>query len=303
MEELYIGVDGGGTKTTIRIEDEAGNLLGEKTAGPANIRLSVEQAWASINHGIDDILTSHQLDADKLPCPVYAGMGLAGCEIASAYQAFVSVPHSFARLVVASDAFVACLGAHGGNDGSIIIAGTGVIGFQSYAGQTSRVAGWGFPHDDEGGGAWLGLQAVRQTLYWLDGRGSSSALTDEIYRHFQQDLSTLVDWANRANSSMFAELAPLVIRAWQSGDAAAASLLKQAAACIDRICYVLMAVQSKHDVTLPCSLTGGMSKFILPFMSEPTRASLVDARQTPSEGAICMVKKARMLQKEGNREI
>ena len=40
-KNIFIGIDGGGTKTKLRMEDENGNLLAQSKGGPANIRLSV----------------------------------------------------------------------------------------------------------------------------------------------------------------------------------------------------------------------------------------------------------------------
>ena len=47
----------------------------------------------------------------------------------------------------------------------------GTVAFQIEGDKEYKVGGWGFPHGDEGSGAWLGLEAVRLTLHWLDGRG------------------------------------------------------------------------------------------------------------------------------------
>ena len=48
-QHLFIGVDGGATKSIVRVEDETGRLLGKEIGGPANIRLSVDQSWQSIH--------------------------------------------------------------------------------------------------------------------------------------------------------------------------------------------------------------------------------------------------------------
>ncbi len=196
-QSFFIGVDGGATKCIVRVEDEAGRLLGRETSGPANIRLSVSQALQSIYTALEKILSPLTMAlGDKRFC-FHAGMGIAGCEIPAAYQAFLNQPHPFATLIVSSDAHTACLGAHGGNDGAIIIVGTGVVGFQVESQQTMKVGGWGFPHDDEGGGAWLGLHAVRMTLQWLDKRLPVSGIAKAIYHYFDEDQNRLVSRFNQ----------------------------------------------------------------------------------------------------------
>ena len=75
------------------------------------------------------------------------------------------------------------------------------MGFQIESKRMTKVGGWGFPHDDEGGGAWLGLHAVKITLKWLDRRLPESGLARAIYAYFAEDQQQLVTWANQANST------------------------------------------------------------------------------------------------------
>jgi glucosamine kinase len=289
-QNFFIGVDGGATKCIVRVEDEVGELLGRETTGPANIRISVPQAWQSIHLALEAILNPLNLSLADTQYHWQVGMGLAGCEVPEAYENFLEQPHPFETLIITSDAHVACLGAHGGRDGAIIIIGTGVVGFQVEPGQTVKVGGWGFPHDDEGGGAWLGLHAVRETLHWLDGRQPESSLARAIYANFSDDLDRFVIWANQANSTAFAELAPVVIQQSQAGDRAALGLLQRAAQHIDRIGVALAAAQSDGAHQLPCSLIGGIAPFIGPLLNATLRDRMVPCRSTPDVGAVRLVR-------------
>lgn len=289
-QTFFVGVDGGATKCIVRVEDAQGQLVGRECSGPANIRISVEQAWQSIEAALEKILRPKSISYQQGHL-FHAGMGLAGCEVINAYQSFLHHAHPFQTLVVTSDAHTACLGAHSGKAGAIIIAGTGVVGFQSEETTTAKVGGWGFPHDDDGGGAWLGLQAVRLTVQWQDGRLPASALAQAVYQRFHQDDHHLVAWANQANSTAFAELAPLVIQAAQTGDAAAVQLMLQAAKAIESISEALLAKQAEVREPLPCSLIGGIAEFIQPYLSETLRARLHAAAFTPDSGAIFLIKK------------
>ena len=58
-----------------------------------------------------------------------AGVGLAGIDRKGACEALMNVPHPFQDVAFASDANVACLGAHRGRDGGMVVLGTGSIGF------------------------------------------------------------------------------------------------------------------------------------------------------------------------------
>lgn len=285
---LFIGVDGGATKCKVRIEDDNGQLLGEACDGPANIRLSVPATWQSIERAIQAALKPVGISLMDSDCEFHVGMGLAGCESKVAYHAFTHYTHPFKTLHVMSDAYTACLGAHLGQDGAIIIAGTGTIGLQIQQGQMQRVAGWGFPHDDLGSGAWLGLEAMRLALQALDGRMPACVLTDAVHARFRgQDM---VEWMDNANSTAYATLAPLVIQAAEAQDEFALDLLKQAAAAISKVADALVAKQSLGSAPLPCALLGGVSPFLQPWLSDNLRARVVERKASPEVGALYMVR-------------
>ena len=286
-KHLFIGVDGGATKCIVRVEDSEGRLLGRAVSGPANIRLSVTQAWESIHSALNQILKEQQILADQYVW--HAGMGLAGYEIVKARADFLNQPHFFESFIISSDAHAACLGAHEDGNGAVIIIGTGVVGFQIEADKIDRVGGWGFPHDDRGGGAWLGLQAVSLTLQSLDGRCSASDLTRQIYAVFNNDLISLMTWANHANSTAFAELAPIVIERYQAGDAMALQLMQQAADAVNQIGWALQQIQIQSE-PLACCLVGGLSEYIKPFLKNDLRARIKPCFTTPDAGAIKLVK-------------
>lgn len=304
MTIFYIGVDGGASKCTARIEDEEGALLGEASAGPANIRLSINKSWNAILKAMQIVLDSNYISLQDKQHQFYIGMGLAGCENEQDYDNFLNYPHALTNLFVTTDAHIACLGAHQGNDGAIIISGTGTIGFQQQQNRFMRVGGWGFPHDDEGGGAWLGLQAIKKALYYYDGRHPEhSILVEAVFNHFKVEkvpLSalSLVNWANHANATAFATLAPLVIRAAEKGETAAILLLQEAAFFLDKIAEALFARQIDQTFPLPCVLIGGIAPFLKSYVNNHLRERLILPLQSPQQGAIIFAREKRKAQIE-----
>ncbi len=296
-QDIYIGIDGGATKCKVRIEDAQGNLLGQAVGGPANIRLSADLAWQSIFYTIDEIVKPLAMSLADPRFRFHAGMGLAGCEVEEARTAFLEAHHPFATLRLVSDAHIACIGAHRGQDGAIIIIGTGMIGYQVQQGVSGRVGGWGFPHDDLGSGAWLGLEATRLTFQWLDQRLDKAPLMQEVFAYFDNDLSRFVCWANQANSSEFAKLAPLVINHSQQGEAAAVKLMKKAAHEVDRVSIALEKSQSLPTGPIPCCLFGGIAPFLEAYLSNELRARLVTSQGDANQGAIWLAKQPEMVVK------
>ncbi len=288
MKKIFIGVDGGGTKTKILIEDEKGNFLAQARGGPANIRLCVTQAWQSIFTALKEALKLSKISLTDPHYEFHIGMGLAGTEVPSACENFLKKDHPFKTLVLKSDAYAACVGAHAGKDGAIVIIGTGVVGFQIYKNTQSQVNGWGFPHGDEGGGAWLGLEAVRRTLQSLDKRQDSTPLTQAIFQQFNENLSELVTWANQATSSHFAQLAPLVLQFLEQKDPFALELLKESAKEITKVLQALHTLQTDIEAPLPIAFFGGIAPFIRPFLEKNTH--IVERKYDATKGALMMLK-------------
>jgi glucosamine kinase len=289
-ENIYIGVDGGATKCKARIEDETGNLIGQAVGGLANIRLSVETSWRSVYESIEAILQPQQLSLHDKKYQYHLALGLAGCEVQQARDAFLAVPHPFASLYLTSDAHVACVGAHAGGDGAIIIVGTGVVGYQIYKNKTKAVGGWGFPHDDEGGGAWLGLEVSRLTFQWLDGRGTATPLLEAVFAYFKNDLNDFATWANSATSNEFARLAPMVVNHSLQDDVLAHKLMRQAGQAVDSVAAALDKHHAQESTPLPCCLFGGIAPFIEPWLSPALQARLTPREGDANSGAILMAR-------------
>lgn len=288
IKPIFIAVDGGATKSRVRIESEDGALLGEFTSGPANIRLSVNQAWDSITAAIDNILKPLALQKHLLK--FHLGLGLAGCEIKQAQQAFIQYPHGFDTVFLTSDAHIAALGAHLGQNGAVIIVGTGVVGYQLEQGEVVKVGGWGFPHDDEGGGAWLGFTAIQLCLQVIDGRLSPCPLTRGLLAKFNNSEDALITWANEANATQYATLAPLVL-SYATSALRAQLLLQHAGQAIEKIAQTL-TLKKKLSDPLPCVLMGGLSQDLLPYLSDTLRARLSDAKGSALDGAMTLIRNA-----------
>jgi glucosamine kinase len=107
-------------------------------------------------------------------------------------------PHPYRSAVLVSDAQAACVGAHDGRDGGIIVIGTGTIGWAELDGRQYRVGGWGWPISDEGSGAWLGCEALRRTLWAHDGRIAWTPLLRSLLARFRSDPQAIVRWMTGA---------------------------------------------------------------------------------------------------------
>ncbi|MGU3575260.1 BadF/BadG/BcrA/BcrD ATPase family protein [Brucellaceae bacterium C25G] len=279
----YLGVDGGGTGCRARIEDSDGHVLGQGVSGPATTRLGIDEAWNSILRASQSAVEEAGLSnkTDKID----VGIALAGLGRKGAHEALQAISHPFASVSFVNDGKGACLGAHSGRDGAIVIAGTGSVGLGFVNGQDLRVGGYGFPVSDEGSGAYLGLKAVQHALRAHDGRLEKTALLSEVMQRFNNDAMGVVAWMDQASATEYASLAPMVMRHADQGDAAARRIVQGAAGHVDALVRALFERGAPR-----VSLLGGLSTPLLAWLSPDVRRQLKPADGDAVSGAIILAK-------------
>ena len=171
---LLLGVDGGGTRCRARLVDLKGQVRGEGTAGPANIRFGIKESFGAVLRATDEALAGAGLSLDD--ADIVACLALAGASEPTHLAAARAYELPFRRVVFTTDAHAACVGAHGGKDGGIIIVGTGSVGWGSSAGSSIASAVGAFLYQTKGaapGSAakWRGACCGRTTAAER-GRGS-----------------------------------------------------------------------------------------------------------------------------------
>ena len=220
---------------------------------------------------------------DSSDAAIHVGVGLAGIGRREASVALAAKPHAFASLDIVSDAVTACLGAHNGNDGGIVISGTGSNAFGMVGGRTVQVGGYGFPVSDEGSGAHLGLSAVRMALRAYDRRIAATPLLAELLQHFSDDTATIIDWMDRATATDYATFAPMIVRHAALEDAAASLLLRHAANGIAELANALIA----HGV-VRVALMGSLAPALEPHLPGDLRPHLVPPAADAIAGALML---------------
>lgn len=278
-DAAFAGVDGGGTRCRVRIRDGNGRLLGTADGGAANVYLDFEQAIATIEGTVARALADTGLARDN----VRLGLGLAGVSAPTVADRVRAALSGYRHVVTAQDGVVACLGAHGGDDGGLVIAGTGSVAVLRLHGEIVSIGGRGFLLGDDGSGAWLGRAALRRALRAADGLEPSSALLDMLLGRFSDDPVALIAWARTAPSHAFAALAPKVFGAAAAGDEVGGSLVADAAAAIAELIQTLFQRGAPR-----VSLVGGMADAITPFLSQPLRDRLAPPVADPLEGALLL---------------
>jgi glucosamine kinase len=286
MQDLFLGIDGGGTACSVRIVDPDGRVLGEGRAGSANTRLGIGRAFAEITTATVRALAEAGFDESHLG-RLHAGAGLAGLSLGSDKAAAEGHPHPFASLCFDSDAYVACLGAHRGEDGGILVLGTGSCGCAIVGGKTVTVGGWGFHLADHGSGAQVGLRALRQSLLAQEDVIPASQLTKRVLSRFEESIEQAVLWAAAAKPADYGSLAPLVVELAGQGDDMARDIMSWAGAGAANL---IRAMERRGAGRI--ALVGGFSAHLRPWLTEDVRALLVTPLGDAKDGAILMARRA-----------
>ena len=282
--QLLIGIDGGATRCLARIRDMDGNLLGEGEGGPANIHSDFSLAKQSIRAATKSALAAAGLNDSSLK-RIYAGLGLAGAGVKTAYSCLLAELTSFASMQLETDAYVAWLGAHQGDDGGIAILGTGSCGLAIVKGRRVAVAGWGPDVSDEAGGQRMGREALRRTLWAYDGRAERSGLTAAILTRFDGDPTQIVTFAAKASSADYARFAPLIFKYAAEQDPLAIALVNEAAAAATSIIDALRAAGAPT-----VSLIGGLADPLSTWLPRRLCEFLTRPQSDPADGAILMAR-------------
>ncbi len=281
-ETFYMGVDGGGTSCRARLATSDGRVIGNGLSGPGTTRLGAHNALLSVMAACEGALAEAGLSKDDLK-KIHAGIGLAGIGRKGVRSYLEAWPHPFASVIFEGDAYIACLGAHNGADGGVVVTGTGSIGLAIVKGEVFRFGGYGFPLSDEASGAELGLNAIRFALRAADGRVEKTPLLAEILRRFSDNPFNAVDWMDVASATDYGAFAPLVIEHAARDDLIAVQLMRDAAAQAEIFIRIL------HEKGAPrLSMVGGIAKALEPWLLAEMRALLSPPLDQPVAGAIML---------------
>lgn len=292
-QNLLVSIDGGATKTIVRIYNFDGKILGEHKGGPANIASDTKQSWHSVSTTLDYVIKETGLSVENIN--LYGGGGFAGAEVPEACERFKKLCKGFEKFNFKTDAYTSCLGAHNGKNGAIIAVGTGAVAYAIANGKSKKLSGWGFPQDDQGGGAWLGLQLISDMLQRVEGRKPKTNLSENLYQYIKQQGEDPMLWAVGAHPTKFGSLVPWLVDEAKKGCDEANAFLNQAANVISELATALL---QDEFVDLPLSLLGGMSEIIAPRLAPLIRERIVPAKGHSLEGAYYLA-----LQAYQNKEV
>jgi len=281
---VFLGVDGGGTKTRFALMDGDKKLVAEAQLGTSyHPEVGLEGVREVLANGIAKVLAGAGVDASRI---TYAFFGLP-ChgEDTAITPILDALPGSILghdRYACDNDMVCGWAGSLGAEDGINIVAGTGSIGYGRRRGRSARAGGWGEAFSDEGSAYWIAMQGLNAYSRMSDGRlprGPLHALINESLKlQTDLDLCAQVYGANARSRGELAQFSQLVSRAAGLGDEAAVDIFRRAGEELAKIAEALrqnLGYESGEPVKL--SYSGGAFNagdlLIRPFQEALTVAS------------------------------
>jgi glucosamine kinase len=306
LTRYFLGVDGGGTNCRIRLADESLTTLGEGRGGPSNLQiLNGEPAYRSILAGTEAAFKAAGLGPDAY-AQTYACFCMAGGRSVVDRDAFARRPWPFAAVRAYDDIDAAHAGALGGEEGAVIIAGTGSAALAIVGGQRHQAGGWGFHIGDQMSGAILGRELVRRAVEATDGLVSGSPLTEAVVQALGGNIDAVMDWSfpkpatpvefrDSAGNELpvtigrapkaYGDFSRMIFEYFEKGDPVARELIELEFSYIDN--YVLWF---KQRGATRMAATGGVGERLFPLLVERYGSFIIKPLGDNLSGAVILAK-------------
>lgn len=302
---LFLGCDGGSTKTAIAVSDENGKLLAYTISAGCNYAFLGDSGFsAHMKRCIAKTLQQADVQSSAITramfgLPVYGEVPGTEERIPCILQeALPGVP-----LRVANDAVAGWGGSLAARAGISVVAGTGSIAYGcDPKGNECRVGGWSLLFSDEGSCSWVGRQVITAFVQQADGRLPRTPLYNilrnrvglaEKNQYFSKNLQ--IDY--RQDSAKLASLQLVALEAAEAGDQTMEVIYTQAARELARMALTVRERLQFGTEPVQVSYAGGLfragDRVCVPFRKELEMAGcrLVLPKYTPIIGAVGLAAK------------
>ncbi|HVB98524.1 MAG TPA: BadF/BadG/BcrA/BcrD ATPase family protein [Candidatus Dormibacteraeota bacterium] len=258
---LYLGLDGGGTKTLAALVDEGGRLVSEIVGGASNpLRSSLARSLTALDDAAARALALAKAEATDV-CAVTAGLAGAGQpRLAHRIAAFLSTRFRGATVEATTDLDIALESVAETGPAAVLVAGTGSASFgRDASGRSARAGGWGPWFSDEGSAFDIGRRALLAMARTRDAALSASRLDQAVCECLgYDDWQRLVDDIARKPLERLPALFPAVVAAAEAGGETARAILAEAAASLAQLAGTVIGRLDLGSDDFPVGCVGGV---------------------------------------------
>jgi len=302
--DYVLGLDGGGSKTTVQIADTDGKVLIQNKSGSCNYKsVGIEIAKNNINTVI-----LNSLEEVGVPDIIFksACFGLAGNDTDEDMRIYNRIIFNNklkkflnpSTTIICNDSKIGLIAGSNKKNRLMVISGTGANCFGiNEDGREAKANGWDYILGDEGSGYTIGLKALKAIVRAYDGRGQHTLLTDMVLDYLKlKDISELVSWVYDKPffKEKIAELSEIVCSAAKMGDILSIEILREEAGEAASTVMVVVNKLNLADKDFDLVLVGGVFKcekyfknlFFKILKNKFQRINFKSLTEKPVEGAI-----------------
>jgi len=254
----YLGIDGGGSKTTAAVCDETGRLCAKVLGDSVNYyALGLKKARANMAALLDSLQEEREVKRYRA---AFIGMSaLNGRATPEELRAFTEGILPADKAEMDSDLYIALELMRRDGLACVVVCGTGsMAAARDGSGQIVTTGGWGHLLGDEGSGYAVALAGMRAAIRGAEGSGPPTALSEALLWHFQiQTLRELIPlvYDPPIEKKEIAAFVPAVSRVAEEGDAVARSILEAGAR---DLAVTALALLKRFPKEIPIGLWGGI---------------------------------------------
>lgn len=262
---LFLGVDGGGSKTAFVLLNDSGQIVGQTQSRSCYyFSEGIGLVSSVLTEGIDALTTQVGIETKDIG---YAFFGLPGYgEVSTDIAELDAIPHNIlghSRYSCDNDMVCGWAGSLGAIDGINVISGTGSMTYGEHDGHGHRVGGWSELFGDEGSAYWVAIRGLNAYTRMSDGRLPRGPLYEVVKKRVDVtgDLDLIDVVVNRwkGQRGAIADLSKTVVEAAALGDLVAAQIITDACSELATIVDTTRTELgfAPEDI-IPVSYSGGM---------------------------------------------
>jgi N-acetylmuramic acid 6-phosphate etherase len=207
-EPMYLGIEGGATKTTAFLTTEDLRIVHRATFGPGNFRLLDHRSLENLFRTVATLATNVSA----------VGIGLAGIRDNQDRETTRKIAQKVwgeLPLIVTHDLQIALAAAPIQSDPRarvLVLSGTGSCCYgENISGKSAKVGGWGHLLGDLGSGYDIALRALKGAIYDYDRAGRWGILGRNLLRALLLNSpNDLITWVQSSDKAEIARLAPII---------------------------------------------------------------------------------------------
>ena len=271
----YIGIDGGGTKTSFVLADEKNHFLAQiEKSGCSYLEIGKDGVLKLLQDGVEECLSIagiRQFESMCIGLPCYG----ENKSMDHAIEQELRKMYPNVKLLLVNDAVVGWAGSLEAKEGIHLVAGTGSLAIgKGIEKEFARSGGWNEFFSDEGSCYWVGNETMRLFSKQADGRVQKGALYFLIKdKYHLNDDFEFIDHVLKISDAhdQVASFQKVALQAADAGDRSVQKLYERAA---EELAEMAMSVKNQlswSSFPVHVSYFGGLfhaEKWVLPRLRE-----------------------------------